>query len=353
MSKSKKPSQRTAKKLAPLKTAIASSADIRFDQWSETHNNPQINLPIKGRLYGALIVLSQLESGSWQFSELSEVKSTDKGDFFGDRSIRGHTASRIAKVLREKNRDHLIPSGSAGEQGRTSTGTKRAGLDLIILIWKSLESADNPKQQAPALVDHLFGKVLGLLDQHAELGGIEIDFKANETISSFITRLASADVSNPGALLQHLVGAKLEMRYEDDNIALAHHSASTADVQTGRLGDFEIGTTVFHVTKTPTADHVRKALQNANSGRRAYILTTSPTIAQSIAREVIKANELNRIEIFALDQFITQNLDELAIFNKDAAVGKLKQLLERYNKLISEHERDKSLLIQIPDLGVD
>lgn len=326
-------------------------ADERFRQWAEQHGDARIGLPIKGRLYGALVVLSQLESGDWAFNALDEAISTDVEQFFGMRSIRGHTASRIANVLRDHGRQDLTPSGAAGEQGRTSTGTKIAGLNLIALIRDSLDGASDLDGQGSALVAHLYSEVLDLLTQHAELGGIEIDYRDNETISSFIKRLAETKVSNPGALLQHLVGAKLELRYQGTDVPLAHNSASTADIQTGRLGDFEIGGAVFHVTKTPTPDHIKKAVANARSGRKTYILTTAVASAEQVARENFDDNVLSRIEIFALDQFIAQNLDEIAVFSKAQAVNQLQQLIERYNALVERWEGDKSLIIQMPDFG--
>lgn len=48
-----------------------------------------------------------------------------------------------------------------------------------------------------------------------------------------------------GPAAQHLVGAKLALRFPDMKVSNA--SYSTADDQSGRLGDFQIGDTSFHV----------------------------------------------------------------------------------------------------------
>ena len=123
------------------------------------------------------------------------------------------------------------------------------------------------------MVDLLTIQVIKDLQSHAELGGIEVKFNHNETIGAYITKLVNAKVSKPGAVAQHLIGAKLEYKFrEADNIIIDHHSSSTADVQTNRLGDFDIGNTVIHVTKTPNSGHFQKAYVQCKVGKNSICL---------------------------------------------------------------------------------
>jgi hypothetical protein len=54
---------------AALLYMVRVSADQEFQQWCSTHNDRAYDLPLRGRVYGALVVLSNLERGEWQFSE--------------------------------------------------------------------------------------------------------------------------------------------------------------------------------------------------------------------------------------------------------------------------------------------
>jgi len=287
----------------------------QWSLWMEEHNDKKSDLPIKGRVYGALIVLNNIENEVWSLEELGEAKTTDKGLFFTDRSIKNHTNHRIGLILSERGYDYLIPKG--GEQGRTSTGTKRAGLDLIKLIHATNKKF--PKIDISTILDFLFNKAIKVLQKYNLLGGIDINYNSNETISSFIKRILKENLTNPGAVYQHMVGAKLHLRYENSNLEIVHHGSNTADVQTGRLGDFEIGSTIFHVTKTPNKDHRKKALLNANAGYKTYLLVPSKLVSAQedyAESENLGTEFINKVEVFSIEQFITQNIDEIAVFDK-------------------------------------
>ncbi|WP_425569404.1 DUF4928 family protein [Nonomuraea salmonea] len=62
-----------------------------------------------------------------------------------------------------------------------------------------------------------------------------------------------------GAIAQHLVGAKLQIRFPSERINV--ESYTTADVQTGRAGDFQVGDTAIHVTMSPSERLFRRALR--------------------------------------------------------------------------------------------
>jgi hypothetical protein len=337
-------------------SGVRNVADQRFEQWRREHNERRHNLPIRGRLYGALIVLSNLEDGVWLFSELDQAASTDSEKFFSLRSIKNHTNSRVSSTLTRHHQAHLMPTASKGELGRTSTGTKIAGLQFIWLIREALEQAPLAErdEQGNALTTYLYEQIFSLLQLYQDLGGLDLAFSASESVTAYISRLLDAHQSNPGAVLQHLVGAKLERRFVDRPLAIEHHSSATADIQTGRRGDFEIGTTVFHVTKRATDDHYRKARQNAQSGRKVYLLVPDSVLrATKDLADNLSPGFCREVDVFSIEQFVAQNLDEMAIFDKSEALRQLILLLDKYNELIDAYENDRSLKIIIPDFGVE
>jgi hypothetical protein len=77
--------------------------------------------------------------------------------------------------------------------------------------------------------------------------------------------LSAAQVKGlAGAVAQHLVGAKLAVRYPDSTVE--NHSYTTADAQLGRSGDFTVGDTIIHVTVAPMPLVFEKCRGNLNDG---------------------------------------------------------------------------------------
>ncbi|WP_373512576.1 DUF4928 family protein [Persicitalea sp.] len=347
----------TSNLMQELPKNIEDNISKLFEDWSESHMDTHSGLPIRGRLYGALVVLhnflSSSENEPWGFENTLAVDSTDKGEHFGDRSIKNHTSHKINLALSTLGRADLIPK-SGGEAGRTSTGTKRAGLDMIKIVNSVVYNAPNSllREYGLASVRVLNNLVLNKLDEHEALGGIEVNYSSNETIGSFISKIINTSSSNSGAILQHLVGAKLELRYRNNsNVIVSHNKASTADFQTKRRGDFDLGNSVIHVTKSPNLDHFTKALENAKSGRTTYLLIPSDRMGISDLTKDLDPSYRSKVNIYSIEQFISQNLDELSEFKREISINNLEILLKKYNELIDIYENDSSLKIVIPDFG--
>ena len=87
-----------------------------------------------------------------------------------------------------------------------------------------------------------------------------------------------------GAVLQHLVGAKMQLLMGDKQ-EIEHHGFSVADAPTGRNGDFMVGNTIIHVTTAPGELLMDKCLDNIHSGYRPFIMTVSESMpaAKSLA----------------------------------------------------------------------
>ena len=124
-----------------------------------------------------------------------------------------------------------------------------------------------------------------------------------------------------GAILQHLVGAKLDCALGSGHFS--HNSFSTSDAQTGRNGDFFIGNVALHITTTPTESVIIRCRDNLEKGQRPIIVTTKRglTLAEGLAENV---NLAARIDIFEIEQFIALNLYEFAKFNEQSQNGSCK-----------------------------
>ena len=146
-----------------------------------------------------------------------------------------------------------------------------------------------------------------------------------------------------GALMQHLVGAKLNLLLPEQEIE--HHGFSVADSSSERYGDFLLGDVVIHVTTSPTEALVRKCEDNLGAGLRPIIVTNQMGIAGA---ELLATNVgvKERIDLFEVEQFISMNVYEFSKFARaDERRVTVAQLAEQYNKIVDECETDPSLKI--------
>lgn len=148
-----------------------------------------------------------------------------------------------------------------------------------------------------------------------------------------------------GALLQHLVGAKLSLIVPQEMITQMH-GAYVADAVSDREGDFSYGDAVIHVTSAPGEAVIRKCKKNIEDGFHPIIITTNKrvTVAEGLAES---AGIVNRLEVWDIEQFLSMNLNERGLFCQDGRKDMAVRLVEAYNKIIDACETDPSLKIQI------
>ncbi|MCK9391229.1 MAG: DUF4928 family protein [Syntrophales bacterium] len=160
--------------------------------------------------------------------------------------------------------------------------------------------------------------------------------------SAFERQREVAGTMIAGAVMQHLVGAKLEIALPD--VTIEHHGFSVADAPSGRKGDFLIGDAAIHVTTAPTDALIRKCCDNLNENFRPVIITTQSGAygAEALARN---AGVTKRIDVLAVDQFIATNVHEWSKFVLSQRPTTLLQLIEIYNRIIDQCETDPSLKI--------
>jgi hypothetical protein len=146
-----------------------------------------------------------------------------------------------------------------------------------------------------------------------------------------------------GAVMQHLVGAKLELALQ---VALDHHGFSVADAPGVRQGDFLIGDAAIHVTRMPGEALIRKCAVNFDAGLRCLIVTSQRGVLT--AEALADAQGLiDRIDIFEIEQFLTTNIYEMAKFSQKTQKVTVRNLVNRYNEIVTANETDPSMQIAL------
>ncbi|BFO07990.1 hypothetical protein GGER_05000 [Serratia rubidaea] len=135
------------------------------------------------------------------------------------------------------------------------------------------------------------------------------------------------------------------MRFPELEIGLDR--ANAADMQTDREGDFQIGTTAFHVTTAPMEKLVSRCVENKKAGYRPIILTLDSKVLA--ARQMTEnVNMSEQISVQSAEIFIGTNIEEIAIYDGDRIKEGIARLIRTYNKRIDKIEVDKSLMIDEP-----
>ena len=146
-----------------------------------------------------------------------------------------------------------------------------------------------------------------------------------------------------GAILQHLVGAKLSVILPPEKFQI--HGASVADSPTDRSGDFVINTTILHCTTAPGEPLIQKCKANIRAGCLPIIITIFDRV--KTAFDLAADADLNgRIEVWDIQQFLSTNISEHSLFDGSTRNAKLADIIEKYNTIIAEVETDPSLRIE-------
>lgn len=239
------------------------------------------------------------------------------------------------------------------EAGRTSRGVLPAVQRLANRL-NSLSSLQllTPRQRNTLASALQRWVVENPIKAHFERQRLEPFLDPKQTSISNIAAILDAAFqrNQSGPVAQHLVGAKLALRYPDREIE--NRSYSTADTQLKRPADFVVGDSAIHVTMTPSVALLEKCRRNIRRGYRTLILV--PDNRAAGARQMAENLRLaNRVEVVSIEAFVGQNIQELAGFSQQKFEDDLRHLLEIYNERVRESETDLSLLIDIPDnLGV-
>ena len=289
--------------------------------------------PARGTIAAALVVLERLK-------ENCNLK-LDSHRALGKSQIKGVSGTAVARILstfgearpflKEGGRTNR---GGPGDIGKMLEALKSARLDLFPVKER--------KEIARELQSFLVEKVREFHNRER----LKIVYDASKsTWQAMHDLLAMArETGKEGPVAQYLVGAKLELRFPD--IEIRNESYSTADDQSGRPGDFQIGDTAFHITVAPMHALYEKCRSNIDRGFRVYLLVPDRCLIG--ARQNVETTMQGQVAVESIESFVGQNVEELSVFSKNKLVDGFGRLLQTYNRRVNEVEADKSMLIEIP-----
>lgn len=242
--------------------------------------------------------------------------------------------------------DHGITKVLAAEGGRTSRGSMGNMQDYVAF----LNEASRFKGFDLSLVESWWvERVRDFFESSPLKLKVDTGSSIKACINSIFDEAKRRQSENRGstilgAVMQHLVGAKLEVLYPEQTI---HHSGySVADSPTGRSGDFQIGDCVIHVTTAPGEAVIRKCHDNLDRGLRPLVISNG---AGAALAEALAEGEgiARRIEVLDITQFLVANMLEWTCFDGQQRRGTFEDLVARYNVIIDQCETDPSLKIEV------
>jgi len=266
----------------------------------------------------------------------SEFKTAKHGQ------VKGLSGPAIQNILN----DYGITQSFSSEGGRTNRGS--LGLMETYVKWLNQLNKNKP-MSAKDLKDiekwwvtqvkaYLAAKPFKLhLDSSKSIANI-----VNDVLEQAEKRQReSAGFMIQGAMMQHLVGAKLTLALP--KLPPETFGFSVADEASKRPGDFLIGNVAIHVTMTPTEKLIAKCKTNLNSNLKPLVVTTSAGV--SIGQYLSKSAGIeNRVEFFEIQQFIAMNIYELSQFIPNMREVKLMELFDTYNQIVKKCEKDYTKL---------
>jgi len=302
----------------------------RLEQFRDAHN-----IHKKGALSVVLHLTREARGVAFPLAE-ADFLSKNGGQ------VRGLGKSSVQAILK----DYGITRTLAQEAGRTSRGS--VPLMKTYILWLN----DLHAQQLLDLNAIEQWWVDRVRDYFASMP-LKMKYDDSKSIQALFTDLfqqvrhreeKERGATFLGTVLQHLVGAKLEIALPE--VSIEHFGASVADHSTKRVGDFRIDRTVIHVTTMPSESLIEKCCDNLNANLAPVIITLSDRTAVAKANAEMK-NVDDRIEVFAAEQFLATNLHELSAFQVTQREETLQELIKRYNNLIDSYETDPGLKIQL------
>ena len=262
------------------------------------------------------------------------MRTAEKGQ------VAGLGKATVQKILQR----HDITKVLAEEGGRTSRGSMKLMETYIAFLNKNFDrdSFDGDR------VERWWIKQV---QNHFASEGPKFHFDGARSVQANIQRLLdqAKDLQNQaqgtnyvGALLQHLVGAKLDLVVGNLN----HHGFSVADSSTKRHGDFDISGVAIHVTTAPSEALIRKCSENIQQSLKPVIITLPTGVAG--AQSLLNGQSLDdRVDVLDVAQFLTANVYERSLFKTEKCKATLQNVIERYNQIVAECETDPSLRIVV------
>ncbi len=296
---------------------------------------------IKGTASDSFIACAGLK-----VAELSRKKwPIQRADLVGKGGRFRSTGQFVQRVLSRFGEDRLY----ASEGGRTTGGSIEAAEDLVAELDQvdgyPQASFEEKSAVADAIQRWLYDNAI---KPNLDCEGVKVEINLEklppDIIGDILDAAAKRGVS--GAVAQHLVGAKLALRYP--NMDIENYGHTTQDKILGREGDFAVNDTIFHVTMSPGEAVVEKCSNCVHQGYQPMLLVPRSEIEG--AKHFIKKSKYpKRIWLTSIEDFVAQNVAEIGEFGKGSLKGSMKALLEKYNERAGKVEAKRSALIKIPE----
>lgn len=303
---------------------------VRLAEFARVHH-----FRTKGPLCVALVVTQHAKEKGLPLNPAQLV--TD-----GEGQVLGLGKSAVQSVLGR----HGITRVLAEEGGRTSRGSIRNMRTYVAFLNEIDRDGLADLEEAEKF---WVGKVLEFFAAKPFRIRMDAAKGLNATVGELLVQAEQRQKDTPGvhyvgAVLQHLVGAKLDCVLGIGKIV--HNAFSTSDAQTGRWGDFSVGDVAIHVTTAPGEALMRRCHENLGDGRRPVIVTIrrSVAVAEGLADN---AGIRDRVDVFEAEQFVATNLYELGRFDPQGRRNAVEDLVDRYNAIVEEFETDPSLRIEV------
>ena len=261
----------------------------------------------------------------------------------GGGQVKGAGGARVSAILAR----YGITRRLSSEGGRTSRGTPAKMRALVAFLNERSGDADFDLKAIQAfwieqVKAYFAGQPFTLeLDPAHGVSGL---------IRTLIEKVEARQKESPGATLlgtviQHLIGAKIEIRLDLAVGELARHGASVNDAK-GRGGDLELGDTVIHVTTAPGQAVVEKCAANIKAGLRPMLITGRNRL-QTAEGLMADQGMADRVDLLDYEQFLSANIFELGRFGAAGRREAITRILDRYNEIVNRLEGDPSLRIEL------
>jgi len=293
---------------------------------------------VKGRGYLAVVLhITRLAIENGLPIDPEFLRTQKKGQ------VAGLGKSRVQAILKDYG---IIPI-LAEEGGRTSRGSlgNASGYVAFLNTLHKEGSVD-----LPAIEKWWIARVQDYFSSKPFVLKFDPSKSLRSIVSDLLAQAIKRQKGNPGTtyagtVLQHLVGAKLDLILPE-NKRTTHHGANTADAPTARAGDFVLEDVALHVTTAPSEALLRKCKANIEAGIRPVIVTVAESRAG--VESIAKGFDIEgRIDVIEVEQFIATNILEWSYFAEQSNRSEINKLISRYNEIVREVETDPSLLIEI------
>ncbi|MCO4053555.1 MAG: DUF4928 family protein [Bosea sp.] len=250
--------------------------------------------------------------------------------------------ARVQSIL-ARNGETRVLSEEAGRTSRGSIAKMRAYVAFLNQMHQLSSPLDLALVEAfwvEQVRDFFRGKPFALaFDESSSLRSV---------VAKLLDQALKRQKESPGTtfmgtMMQHLVGAKLEVLLGPG--VATHESASASDESTQRSGDFEVGDVAIHVTANPGEALMRKCRSNLERGLKPLIVTTR----RGAALADLNAEQFGlgaQLDVFEIEQWLASNVMEWSEFGARSRRLQVSELVMAYNKIVDKVESDPSLRIE-------